>query len=110
MMLIRTRYIGSNIGLLIAGALVCLATGFMAVMTAGFGTDPVHDFRSAAVVCDLLVVILSIPFYLAMFRWCGIGMFGVWCAAFVSLGTCLVSGMAGFTVFFTLLLGVQGLI
>ena len=109
-MLIRTRYVGVTIALLAFGALVCLATGFMAVMTAGFGADPVHDFKSAAVVCALLAALLSIPFYLAMFRWCAIGTTGVWCAASVSLVSCLLTGMTGPTVFFTLLLGIQGLL
>jgi hypothetical protein len=66
-MLIHTRYVGSNIALLLVGAVVCLFTGFMAVMTAGFGADPVHDFRSGAILCDILATLLSVPFYLAMF-------------------------------------------
>ena len=110
MKLTHTRYVGVNIVLLIVGALVCLATGFMAVMTAGFGADSVHDFESAVVVCDLVAALISIPLYLIMFRWCGIGTTGMWCAATVSLVSCLVTGMAGPTVFFTLLLGLQGLI
>jgi hypothetical protein len=107
-MLIQTRYIGANIVLLIAGAIICLIIGFMAVMTAGFGADPAHDFRSTAIVFDLLTSLLSIPFYLAMFRWCGVGMVGVWGSAIASLASCLVTGMAGPTVLFTLLLGIQG--
>jgi hypothetical protein len=109
-MLIRTRYVGSNIALLLVGAVVCLATGFMAVMTAGFGADPVHDFKSAAIRCGILAALLSVPFYLATFRWCGVGSVGVWCTALVSLVSCLVTGMAGPTVLFTLLLALQGLI
>jgi hypothetical protein len=109
-MLIQTRYVGSNIALLLVGAVVCLATGFMAVMTAGFGAGPVHDFKSAAILCDILAALFSVPFYLATFRWCGVGSVGVWCAALVSLVSCLVTGMAGPTVLFTLLLALQGLI
>jgi hypothetical protein len=82
----------------------------MAVMTAGFGADPVHDLKSAAVVCALLAALLSTPFYLAMFRWCGLGMIGVCCAALVSLSSCLATGMTGPTVLITLLLGLQALI
>jgi hypothetical protein len=109
-MLIQTRYVGSNIALLIIGAVVCLATGFMAVMTAGFGADPVHDFKSGAILCDILAALLSVPFYLVMFRWCGVGSVGVWCTAMFSLLVCLVTGMAGPTVLFTLLLVLQGFI
>ena len=107
---IQTLYVGSNIALLLVGAVVCLATGFMAVMTAGFGADPVHDFTSGAIYCDILAALLSVPFYLAMFRWCGVGSAGVWCTAMFSLLVCLVTGMAGPTVLFTLLLVLQGLI
>src|SRR5271155_357598 len=109
-MLIRTRYVGSNIALLIIGAVVCLATGFMAVMTAGFGADPVHDFKSGAILCEILAALLSGPFYLVMFRWCGVGSVGVWCTAMFSLSVCLVTGMAAPTVLFTLLLVLQGFI
>jgi hypothetical protein len=109
-MLIRTRYTATNAALLVVGTAVCLATGFMAQMTAGFGADPVHDFKSAAIVCDILAALMSVPFYLTMFRWCGVGLVGVWCMAMVSLATCLVTGMEGPTVFFTILLVLQGLI
>jgi hypothetical protein len=97
---IKTRYVGSNIALLLVGAIVCLGTGFMAVMTAGFGADPVHDFKSAAILCDIFAALLSIPFYLVTFRWCGVGSVGAWCTALVSLISCLVVGMAGPTVLF----------
>ena len=103
---IQTRYVGSNIALLLVGAVVCLGTGFMAVMTAGFGADPVHDFNAPRSSAALLLI----PFYLITFRWCGVGSVGVWCTALVSLVSCLVVGMAAPTVLFTLLLALQGLI
>jgi hypothetical protein len=101
-MLIHTRYVGSNIALLLVGAVVCLFTGFMAVMTAGFGADPVHDFRSGAILCDILATLLSVPFYLAMFRWCGVGNVGygalrclvfwfVWLAEWLDPPSCSLS-------------------
>ena len=35
-----------NVVLLVAGALVCVFTAFLLIITAGFGADPVPDFRS----------------------------------------------------------------
>ena len=109
-MLIHTRYVASSVALLLGGTLVCLATCLMAVMTAGFGADPVHDFRSGAIVCVIFAALLATPFYLAMFRWCRIGCVGVWCMAALSLLLALVTGMAGPTMAFAILLGLQGLI
>jgi hypothetical protein len=109
-MLIQTRYVGSNIALLVVGAIVCLFIVFMAVMTAAFAADPVHDFKSGAIFCDILAALASVPFFLVMFKWCGVGHIGVWCTAVFSLLVCLVTGMAGPTLLFTLLLVFQGLL
>jgi hypothetical protein len=103
-MLTHSRYISSNIILLLAGALVCLLATFFAVMTGGFGVDPVHNFRSGAIMCDLLAADLSFLIYLTMFRWCGFGSVAMWCVATVSLVICLVTGMFGPTVAIAILL------
>jgi len=109
-MLTHTRYIGSNIALLAVGVLVCLLTTFFAVMTGGFGADPVHDFRSGAIMCDLLAADLSFPIYLTMFRWCGLGSVAMWCIATLSFVICLVTGMFGPTIAFAILLLLQAYI
>lgn len=109
-MLRRTRYGRSSISLLIVGGVCCLITLFMAVMTAGFGADPVRDFKSAAITCDILLAILSASFYLAMFKWCGVGSVAMWSTALLSLVCCLASGLAGPTMLFTILLALQALI
>jgi hypothetical protein len=108
--LTHTRYVGSTIALLFVGTLVCAFILFMGVMTAGFGADPVHDFRSGAILCDLLAALLSVPAFLAMFRWCGVGSIGVYCIAAFSTLIFLVTGMAGPTGLFTILLFLQSLI
>ena len=93
-MLVHTRYVSSNVALLFVGAVLCAVIALEAIMTAGFGADPVHDFKSAAILFDILAAILSIPFFLTMFRWCGIGSVGIWCAAGISLLCCLITTMS----------------
>ncbi len=108
--LTHTRYVGSNIALLFVGTVVCAFILFMVVMTAGFGADPVHDFRSGAILCDLLAALLSVPIFLAMFRWCGVGSVGIYRIAVFSALIFLVTGMAGPTGLFSILLFLQCLI
>jgi hypothetical protein len=62
-------------------------------MTAGFATDPVHDFRSGAQVCFLYVAILALPIYLLMFRWCSVGAIAMWSVAIVCFLVALFSGL-----------------
>jgi hypothetical protein len=90
-----TRYSSTNIVLLIAGALVCLFTIFLLIMTAGFGADPVHDYRSFAIVSLLCVGLLCAPAYLLTLRWPKIGSLTMWGVAL----SCLLIAMAGGIIF-----------
>src|SRR5271154_5126444 len=89
----RTRYSSVNVLLLVAGTLVCFFNIFLLIMTAGFGADAVHDFRSFAVACLLCVGLLSGPAYLLMFRWSGFGSIVMWCVALCCSLVALVSGI-----------------
>lgn len=60
-------------------------------MTAGFPADPISDVRSFATVCFLWVALSSIPIFVAMFRWSGIGSKAMWCSA----GCCFLLGLFG---------------
>ncbi len=87
----HTLYSGSNIALLIAGAIDALFIAFLAAMTAGFAADPPHDVRSFATVCFLWVALSSVPIFIAKFRWSGIGSKGMWC----SVSCCFLLGLFG---------------
>lgn len=73
-----TRYTLANIVLLCVGALVCTFTTFMLLMTAGFGAEPVHDFRSFAFIALIVVGLLTTPAFLITFRWPKIGSISMW--------------------------------
>jgi hypothetical protein len=78
MQMTHTRYSATKIILLVAGALIALFNTFLVVMTAGFGADPVHDFRSFAAACLLDLALLSAPLYLIALRWSGVSCVGTW--------------------------------
>jgi hypothetical protein len=87
----HTRYSAGNVALLIAGGLICCVSVFLSVMTAGFGADPAHDFRSFAFTAYLLLSLLLAPIYLMMFRWCSVGAIAMWWL----FGVCLITLLAG---------------
>lgn len=105
-----TRYTSTNIILLIAGALVCLFTVFLLIMTAGFGADPVHDFRSLAIVSFLCIGLLSIPAYLITMRWPKIGADAMWCVVVSCAVILAVGGVILHFLGLTVLLLVEALI
>jgi hypothetical protein len=82
----------TNIVLLAAGALVCMFNTFLLIMTAGFGADPVHDFRSLAIQWLLCVGLLSCPCFLLMLRWSRVGSIAMWCVALCYSLVALVGG------------------
>jgi hypothetical protein len=100
----HTRYKTTNTLLLIAGGLVCLFTTFLAVMTAGFGADPAHDFKSYMVVGLLFVSLASVPSYLLMFRWCGIGEAAMWVITAIAFFLMLLGGMNFFGLVLSLII------
>jgi DMSO/TMAO reductase YedYZ heme-binding membrane subunit len=105
-----TRYSSVNIILLVAGALVCLFTNFLLIMTAGFGADPVHDYRSFAIVCLLCVGLLSAPSYLLTLRWSRIGSIAMWSVALSCSFIALAGGVILHFLGLVVLLLVEGLI
>ncbi len=61
-----------------------------------------HYIGGEAILCDILATLLSVPFYLAMFRWCGVGNVGygalrclvfwfVWLAEWLDPPSCSLS-------------------
>jgi hypothetical protein len=87
-----TRYTATNVSLMVAAGLLI---AFLSVMTAGFGADPAHDFVSTCIVVLLVVSLLSVPAYLAMFRWCLVASISMWCITGLCLLLALLSGLAG---------------
>jgi hypothetical protein len=106
----HTRYSRSNIVLLVAGTLVCIFIAFLAVMTAGFATDPVHDFRSFAAVCLLYLALLAVPVHLVMFRWSGVGSIGMWGITSSYFLLALLAGILPHLVGLLVLLAIEALI
>lgn len=105
-----TRYSSINVVLLIAGALVCVFTVFLLIMTAGFGADPVHDYRSFVIVSLLCVGLLSAPAYLLMLRWSNIGSIAMWSVASCCLLIAIVGGIVFHFLGMVVLLLVEALI
>ena len=101
----HTRYTSTNILLLVAGGIACAVVVFLCVMTAGFGADPAHDFRSGAIICFLCLALLSAPAYLTMFRWCGVGEITMWSVTGMSFAVLLVAGVLLHFLGFVVLLG-----
>jgi len=66
---------------------------FLAVMTAGFGADPVHDYQSFAVACFILTSLLSTLLWLTTLRWSSVGYYGAWSVTAFCALICLTLGM-----------------
>jgi hypothetical protein len=105
-----TRYSTANIVLMIAEALLCVFTSFLLIMTAGFGADPVHDFRSFAIVCMLCVGLLSCPSFLLAIRWSRLGSTAMWCVAICTLLIAVLGGVIQHFLGLVILLFIQALI
>ena len=106
----HTRFSRRNIVLLVAGALVCVFIAFLAVMTIGFATDPVHDFESLAEVCLLYLALLAVPIYLVMFRWSSVGSIGMWGVALPFFLLALFAGFLPHLIGLLILLVIEALI
>jgi hypothetical protein len=107
MPLVRTRYNGTNIALLFASGVLCAFILFMTVMTAGFGADPVHDFKTGVIACTLYVSLLSVPSYLLMFGWSGIGSIAMWSVTALSFVLSLLAGFSSPCLAFVVFLAIQ---
>jgi hypothetical protein len=106
----HTRYSPANIILLVAGGLIALFNLFLTVMTAGFGADPVHDYKTFAASCVLVIALVSAPLYLIAFRWSGISSVGTWSVTLCCALITLVSGELEHFSGLLILLAIQSLI
>jgi hypothetical protein len=102
----HTRYSPANIILLVAGGLIAIFNLFLTVMTAGFGADPVHDFKTFAASCVLVIALAAAPFYLIAFRWSGISTVGTWsvtlCCALITLVSGELTHFSGLLILLTI--------
>ena len=105
--MVRTKYCPRNVTLLLIGVVVALADGWLAVMTAGFGADPVHDWRSGAFMVVLCASLVVLPACLITFRWPTLGATVSWGVAALC---CLSIWSSPAVILFLILAAVEGLI
>ena len=105
----RTRLSFRNTALSLLGIVVSTIGAFLAVMTAGFGADPVHDVSSAAMVVILRASIALFPSALIGLWWSRIGVVTSW-SIFVLCGLCALLGGAWHGMRFLIVPFVQSLI
>lgn len=67
--MVTTRYSPINFGLVLLGVLLAFADAWIAEMTTAFGADPVHDFKSGAIMVMLIASIAILPVSLITLRW-----------------------------------------
>ena len=94
----HTAYSRRNIVLLLTGAVLCLLNTTFVALTAGFATDPVHDSHTLSAAILLYVSLLSVPAYLALWRWSGIAARAMWTLSGCSLVLILI-GASHYLVF-----------
>jgi hypothetical protein len=87
----HTRYTFANVLALIVGVVLCCINHFITAMTFGFSDLGVTGLRKFFIVIRGISVILELPAFLAMFRWCTVGRNAQWsltacCAAFATCG------------------------
>jgi len=89
---------------------VCVFTVFFLIMTAGFGADPVHDYRSFAIASLVCIGLLIAPAYLITLRWPKIGSLTMWGVALCCLLISIVGGVIFHFLGLVVLLLVEALI
>ena len=105
--MVTTRYCTANSVLLLIGIVVALADGWLAVMTAGFGANPVHDLKSGAVMGVLVASLVLLPACLITARWPSLGANISWSV----VALCLLSVWASpVVILFLILAAIEGLI
>jgi hypothetical protein len=105
----RTKLSVPNVALLLLGVTVSLLDAFLSVMTAGFGADPVHDVKSAAMTVVILASLALLPSSLIAFWWSRIGVVVSW-SIFRLCSLCVLIGGAWGGMVFLVLSFVQALI
>lgn len=86
--MITTKYYAGNIALLLVGVVVAVVDGWIAAMTVGFGSDPVHNLRSGAMMAVLASSLMLPPTCLITVRWPGLGAnlcWGIAAVCFISI-------------------------
>lgn len=105
--MVTTKYSSVTFALLLAGIAVALLDGWLAAMTAGFGTDPVHDLKSGAFMVVLWASLAILAASIVTLRWAKLGAIISW--SVVAL-CCLSVWASPAVLLFLVLAGVQGLI
>lgn len=105
--MVTTKYCTANFVLLLIGIVVALADGWFAVMTAGFGADPVHDLKSGAVAVVLVASLVLLPACLITLRWPSLGANISWSVAALCFLSVWVSRVA---ILFLIFATIEGLI
>jgi hypothetical protein len=102
-----TKYSTANFVLLLTGIGVALADVWLAVMTAAFGADPVHDLSSGTVIAVLFGSLVLLPASLITLKWPRLGANISWSV----VALCCVSFWASSVVIlFLILAAIEGLI
>jgi hypothetical protein len=105
--MVTTKYCPVNVTSLLAGILISLLVGWLAVMTMAFGADPVHDFRSAVVMVALWASLALLPACLITFKWPTVGAIISWSVVGLS---CLSVWASPVVILFLIGAGIEGLI
>ncbi len=105
--MITTKYCPGNVALLLIAIVVALADGWVAMMTAGFGTDPVHDVKSGVFMVVLWASLALLPACLITLIWPKVGAMISW--SVVAL-CCLSFWASPAVIIFLILAAIEGLI
>lgn len=86
--MITTKYSPVTAGLVLLGVLLAVADAWVAEMTTAFGTDPVHGFKTGAIMVMLVASMALLPVSLITLRWPTLGAAASWIIA-VLCAACL---------------------
>ncbi|MGB9147019.1 MAG: hypothetical protein WCC14_14425 [Acidobacteriaceae bacterium] len=67
--MVTTKYSPINVGLVLLGLLLAVVNAWVAEMTTAFGADPVHGFKTGAIMVMLIASMALAPVSLITFRW-----------------------------------------
>ena len=92
--MVTTKYSPINISLLLLGVLLAVVDAWLAAMTSAFGTDPVHNVRSGAIVVMLIASATLLPVSLVTVWWPTLGAGISWVIAVLCAACVLFSSAA----------------
>ncbi len=105
--MVITKHCPGNVALLLIAIVVALADGWLAMMTAGFGADPVHDLKSGTFIVVLWASLALLPACLITLIWPKVGAIISW--SVVAL-CCLSFWASPAVILFLILAVIEGLI